>query len=159
MLNLRNISMLVFAVMLISGTSHANMKKGSIGNQGTKVFAFTNSFDGPCTASLIFDNATADLDTGFIFPDTEDVLLCFSASAQKNFDSCTVGLPPNNYQVFVNSFKGSSNFRLVVNCGGQETIGSAGQRAGETELREIEPDANTRKLQQKLNRIAPAMKQ
>jgi hypothetical protein len=158
MTKFRNIFFFVLVVMLVSGTSHANMKKGSIGAGATKTFAFTNFVDGPCTASLVFDNVTADLDTGIIFPDTGDVL-CFSVSSQKNFDSCAVGLPPNQYEVFVSSFKGSSNFRLVVNCAEQETISAAGQKISGTELREVEPDARTRKLQEKLERIAAGMKQ
>jgi len=158
MTKFRSICLLVLIVMFISGTSHANMKKGSIAAKATKFFAFTNTVDGPCVSSLIYDNTTADLDTGIIFPDTGD-LLCYGASSQKNFDSCTAGLPPNQYEVFVNSYKGSSNFRLVVNCGGQETINAAGQRISGTELREVEPSSRTRKVQEKLDRFAPAMKQ
>ena len=142
--------------MLITATSHANMKKGSIGAKGTKTYSFTTSSDGPCTASLIYDSATADLDTGFSFSDTSgSTILCYSVSAQKNFDSCSIGLPPNTYEVFVSSYKGSSNFRLVVNCGGQEQVGAAAQQGNGVELREVEPN---QKLQQKLERIATAIK-
>ena len=158
MFKLRSVSFWVLAVMLISGTSHANMKKGQVASKGTKTFAFSTSLDGPCTASVIYDSTTADLDTGFIFPDTEDIL-CYSVSGQRNFDSCTVGLPPGNYEVFVTSYKGSSAFRLVVNCGGQENVNVAGQPVGGTELREAEPNANGRKVQEKIERIGAAVKQ
>ena len=158
MFKLRRVSFLILAVMLISATSHANMKKGQVASKGTKTFSFSTSLDGPCTSSVIYDSTTADLDTGFIFPDTGDIL-CYSVSGQRNFDSCTVGLPPGDYEVFVTSYKGSSAFRLVVTCGGQETVNAAGQRVVETELREVEPNANARKVQDKIERIGATVKQ
>ena len=156
-MKIRNLFFLFLAVMLISGTSHANMKKGSIGNKGQKVYSFTNNLDGPCTASLIYDSTTADLDTGFAVADTGD-LLCFSFSSQRNFDTCTTTLPPGDFQVIVSSYKGSSAYRVVVNCGGQENVNSAGQKVVGTELREVEQNTNTQRLQDQIDRIQSAVK-
>lgn len=139
--------------MLVGATSFANMKKGRVASKGDKTFGFSTSADGPCTVSVIYDSVSADLDTAIGAADTGD-LLCLGVSTQLNFDSCTAGLPPGDYAFVVSSFQGSSAFRAVVNCGSEEQISAAGQKTTGITINEIEGTSNTRKLLDRLHKVA-----
>jgi hypothetical protein len=148
----------MFAVLILFGsTSFANMKKGSVGAGGQKTFVFSTGQDGPCSVTVIYDSTTADLDAGIGSVDTGDAL-CFGISTQKNFDACTAGLPPGDYFLGVLSFKGSSNFRTVVDCGSQENIAAGRQSAPGVTIREFEGNAKSKSFMDQMKRVATSKK-
>jgi hypothetical protein len=146
-------SFLMIAVLgMMVSTSFANMKKSSVGDGKQKSYLFSTTQDGPCTVSIIYDSNTADLDTGIGDASSGDAL-CLGVSTQKNFDSCTTGLPPGDFFLVVASYKGSSNFRTVVNCGSQETITVGRQEGPGVTLHEFEGNSKTKKFIETMKRV------
>jgi len=153
MINFRRFIFMAAAMLLISSTSFANMKKGRVASEGIKYYAFTNASDGPCSVSMIYDSLSADLDVGIGEPESGD-LLCIGVASQKNYDACSAGLPPLDYIVVVQSYKGASNFRVVVTCGDQQSLSAAGTKISGTSLREIEESSATRKIADRIKKVA-----
>jgi hypothetical protein len=149
---MKKVCLLVGCLILVSSMSFANMKKGRVGGGGTKGFAFSTFSDGFCTISTIYDTASSYLGVALGLP-TGD-LVCAGLSSQNNFQSCSAGLPGGTYVFIVTSIRGPSNFRVVVNCSDQQSVVAGRTSSGGTEIREIDLDANGKKLIKQLNSIA-----
>jgi hypothetical protein len=154
---LSRVFLIFVALILFGSTCFANMKKGSVGDGGQKTFVFSTSQDGPCSVTVIYDSNTADIDTGIGSVDSGDAV-CFGISTQKNFDACTAGLPPGDYFIGVSSFKGSSNFRTVVNCGSDERIAAGREAAPGVTLREFDGNSKSRKFMDQITKVADGKK-
>ena len=150
------LSIVVFiSFFFLAPFSEANMKKGQLGDQKERTFSFSTNSDGPCSAVVIYDAVSSDLDI-FLLTDNEDVLAA-GLSQQNNFDSCEASLPPGDFLVAVSSFEGASPFRVVVNCANQETISTLASSQA-SELKEVELDAKGKKALQKLRVMSERLK-
>jgi hypothetical protein len=149
------VALIVFC-LLIASSSYANLKKGSIGSGKSKEFSFSSSSDGPCTATVIYDRTSSDIDAGIASATTGD-LICFGISGQTNFESCTAGLPPGDFVLVISSFKGSSSFRAVVNCANQQSV-TAGGVSSSPVLREIDLGMNGQRIVDQLRRVGSRVK-
>ena len=144
-------------LILLGSPTFANMKKGSVGNGAQKTFVFSTTQDGPCSVTIIYDSNTADLDTGIGSAASGDTV-CLGISTQNNSDACTAGLPPGDYFIGVISFKGSSNFRTLVNCGSQETIVTGREAGSGVTVKEFEGNSKSRKFMEQLKKTAESTK-
>jgi hypothetical protein len=143
------------ALMLISSTSFANLKKGKIPSGSTRQFEFIPATDGPGLLSLIYDAASTDLDLAVGLED--GTLIAASISPESFFESLQVGLVGDvRYVLVVDSFEGPTTpFRLIANSGQQETITTA---VGQPSLREVEMSAAGTKLRDSLRKISKSNK-
>ena len=149
-------SLLIFvALMLISSTSHANLKKGKIGAGSTRQFEYIPPTNGVNLLSLIFDNVATDLDLAIGLQD--GTLIAASISPDSFFETLQVGLVGNTrYIIQIESFEGpASSFRIVANSAQQEVIGTGDAQTG---LREVELDSAGRKLRDSLRKISQIKK-
>jgi hypothetical protein len=147
-------SLLIFvALMLISSTSFANLKKGRVASQSTKRYEFTPITDGVTSITVIYDKAGTDLDLALGLED--DTLIAASISPDNHFETLHVGLVRDTtYILVIDSFEGpTTSFRLIVNNGEQGTITSAGAIQQNGTLREIESGATGLKLEKTLRNL------
>jgi hypothetical protein len=147
-------SLLIFvALMLISSTSFANLKKGRIASQSTKQYEFIPLTDGVTSITVIYDKGATDLDIALGLED--DTLIAASISPDNHFETLHVGLVRDTtYILVVDSFEGpATSFRLIVNNGEQGTITSAGTTQQSGTLREIQSSATGSKLEKTLRNL------
>lgn len=147
-------SLLIFvALMLISSTSFANMKKGRVASQSEKRYEFTPATDGVTSITVIYDKADTDLDLAVGLED--DTLIAASISPDNHFETLHVGLVRDTtYILVIDSFEGPTTpFRVIVNNGEQATITAAGATQQAGTLREIESGATGLKLEKSLRNL------
>lgn len=147
--------LIVVVLMLISSTSYANLKKGKIGSGSTRQFEYIPPTNGVNLLSLIFDNASTDLDLAIGLED--GTLVAVSISPDRFFETLQVGLVGNTrYIIMIESFEGpASAFRIVGNSAQQETIASAVHGDG---LREVAATSAGNRLRDSLRKVSKVKK-
>lgn len=139
---LRSILILV-VLMMISSTSHANLKKGRIAPGTEKVFELIPPADGVSNLSLIFDAGATDLD--LLVGLDDGTVVAASISPESFFEVLTLGLvAQTRFLVVVDHFEGpASPFRMIVNSGEQQVL----------RMNEVQANAASRKLVDALHKI------
>lgn len=130
--------------------------RGSVGAGGSKAYAFVPNGNGHVQITLMYDVVGSDLDLAVGFTDNngEAVLVGSGTSILKQFERCEAGVSPNiTYTVVVNSYHGSSAFRLYVTTTSEELVGVASAPAP---LQEIDINHSSEKLLNQLGRIQHA---
>lgn len=147
-------------IVLLAMSAHAStVLKGSVGSKASKVYTFTPNGNGHVQVTLMYDNATSDLDLAVGFTDSngDAVLVGSGTSTLKQFERCEAGVDPNiTYAVVVNSYKGSSAYRVYVTTTSEESFGLASTQPAT--LQEVDMNHMSEKLESTLQRIQKAQR-
>lgn len=149
----------VLFVSLAISAHATTLIKGSVPAGGSKAYVLVPNGNGHMQVTLMYDNAGSDLDlaAGFTDSNGDAVLVGTGTSVLKQFERCEAGVAPNiTYTVVVNSFRGSSAFRLYVTTTSEELVGLAG--TGSALLEEVDGNQTGEKLQSELRRIQRAQR-
>jgi hypothetical protein len=112
----------LFVLLVTISVSEASMVKGSAGK---KTYSYIPDRSGHAHLSLIYDNRSADLDVaiGFVSTNGEAFLVGTGLATVSNYERVECGVSSSIvYGVVVNSYRGSSPFRLTVATSGDELL-------------------------------------
>ncbi|HET6266421.1 MAG TPA: hypothetical protein VFG11_01800, partial [Acidobacteriota bacterium] len=131
---------------------------GTVPAGGSKAFTFVPNGAGSVQVTLMYDNASADLDlaVGFTDQNGDAVLIGSGTSEIKQFERCEAGVDPTiTYTVVVTSFRGQSAFRLDITTTSVETTAPA---AAGLKVWEIDLNHTADRLASQIQRIQKATK-
>jgi len=155
----KSVFLCLFLLLISICTVDASMKKGNVASGKYKGYVFSTYENGPCTVDVIYDSASADIDVAMgVSSGSDAVVVCMGVSTQKNHDSCTTSLPGGTVFFIVDSYRGSSPFRVVVDCASDESASNAGRSSSSETIQEIDPNSIGNKFLQQIKNLQKTVK-